>query len=150
MKNECKSPTESRYSSTPFFLIGCPRSGTTLLQVLMDSHPNLSIPPESHIFEHFIPILDNYNNLNEKENFLRLSSDILSDFPIKQWDLKITPSDLWQKCESKSFSGIVSVIFETYTKKFQKKRWGDKTPQHIFYLAEIKQIFPRSRFIFLM
>ncbi|MGH7573620.1 MAG: sulfotransferase [Longimicrobiales bacterium] len=36
--------------SAPFFIVGSGRSGSTLLQVLIDAHPNLAIPPESHVY----------------------------------------------------------------------------------------------------
>jgi hypothetical protein len=38
----------ARTSERPFFVVGCPRSGTTLLRVILDGHSRLSIPPESH------------------------------------------------------------------------------------------------------
>ncbi|NES78362.1 MULTISPECIES: sulfotransferase [unclassified Okeania] len=34
----------SRTLETPFFIVGCPRSGTTLLQIIIDAHPNIIIP----------------------------------------------------------------------------------------------------------
>ncbi|MBM3791558.1 MAG: sulfotransferase, partial [Acidobacteria bacterium] len=37
--------------SAPFFIVGCPRSGTSLLRDLLRSHRRISIPGESH----FIP-----------------------------------------------------------------------------------------------
>jgi sulfotransferase family protein len=30
------------------FVVGCSRSGTTLLRALLDAHPLLAVPPESH------------------------------------------------------------------------------------------------------
>ena len=30
------------------FIVGSPRSGTTLLRAMFDSHPELAIPPESY------------------------------------------------------------------------------------------------------
>jgi hypothetical protein len=32
----------------PIFIIGSPRSGTTLLRLILDSHPNISCGPETH------------------------------------------------------------------------------------------------------
>jgi hypothetical protein len=33
----------------PFvFIVGCPRSGTTLLQRLLDCHPQVAVTPETH------------------------------------------------------------------------------------------------------
>ena len=48
----------------PFFIVGCSRSGTTLLQTLLDGHPNLAIPPESHIYERFGPVFHTYGDFN--------------------------------------------------------------------------------------
>lgn len=39
-----------------FFLVGCPRSGTTLLQSLLAAHPEIISFPESHFFRHLTPI----------------------------------------------------------------------------------------------
>ncbi|MBE0646758.1 MAG: sulfotransferase [Bacteroidales bacterium] len=58
---------EESCSSVPiFFILGRPRSGTTLLRILLDAHPNVVVPPEFPI----IPIL--------ASRFRR----------IKQWDEK--------------------------------------------------------------
>src|ERR671937_2954580 len=35
------------------FIVGVPRSGTTLLRLMLDAHPDLAIPPETH----FLPKL---------------------------------------------------------------------------------------------
>src|SRR5918999_488597 len=35
------------------FIVGVPRSGTTLLRLMLDAHPELTIPPETH----FVPKL---------------------------------------------------------------------------------------------
>ncbi|MBI3838011.1 MAG: sulfotransferase, partial [Planctomycetia bacterium] len=40
-------PVVDTDSFSPVFLIGCPRSGTTLLRVMLDSHPHLASPPET-------------------------------------------------------------------------------------------------------
>src|SRR5712691_10615366 len=38
--------TGTRYPPMPI-IIGCPRSGTTLLRFMLDAHPDLAIPPET-------------------------------------------------------------------------------------------------------
>lgn len=35
-------------SAPPLFLVGCGRSGTTLLRLMLNAHPEVSIPQESH------------------------------------------------------------------------------------------------------
>ena len=34
---------------SPIFIIGCPRSGTTSVRVILDSHPNICCGPETHL-----------------------------------------------------------------------------------------------------
>ncbi|WP_218171464.1 sulfotransferase [Streptomyces mirabilis] len=36
-------PTPTR----PVFVLGCPRSGTTLLQLMLHAHPRTALPPET-------------------------------------------------------------------------------------------------------
>src|SRR4051812_31229152 len=42
-----QAPSTQSVDFAPVFLIGCPRSGTTLLRMILDSHPNVACPPES-------------------------------------------------------------------------------------------------------
>ena len=53
-----KIPSPSRRSRKPAgppvpFIVGVTRSGTTLLRLMLDAHPDLAIPPETH----FVPSL---------------------------------------------------------------------------------------------
>ena len=41
------------------FVVGCPRSGTTLLQAMLDGHPELAMPPESHFI---LPLAKRFAN----------------------------------------------------------------------------------------
>src|SRR5690242_21623862 len=36
------------------FIVGVPRSGTTLLRLMLDSHPQLAIPPETGFLAHHL------------------------------------------------------------------------------------------------
>ena len=43
-------PQHRNNETAPFFLVGCVRSGTTLLRNLLRQHPNLESPEETHFF----------------------------------------------------------------------------------------------------
>lgn len=43
-------PDEGKAISTRAFLVGCPRSGTTLLQSMLMGHPRIASYPETHFF----------------------------------------------------------------------------------------------------
>lgn len=135
---------------TPFFLLGCSRSGTTLLQTLIDSHPNIAIPPESHVYVRFGRIAGTYGDLRESRNRRRLIAALLRDAPIKQWRLGVTVDEIDARLRRRNFVGIVETLFEFYAAQQGARRWGDKTPEHIRHLREIRRDFPGARLIHLV
>ena len=44
---------ENKLKRFPMFIVGCLRSGTTLLGLMLDSHPDISVAHEAAIF-HFL------------------------------------------------------------------------------------------------
>jgi hypothetical protein len=141
---------ENSTTKVPFFIIGCPRSGTTLLQLLINSHPKIAIPPESHIFVRFSKIFENYGDLNYKANLKLFVQDLLKDYHIRDWDLGVSVDDFCDQLKEKSLRNVIALLLELYAQKDLKIRWGDKTPQHMLHVREIKKIFPEAKFIHLI
>ena len=48
-----------------FFIVGRPRSGTTLLRTLFDAHPNVTIPPECQFIVNLYPKYGKTSNWTE-------------------------------------------------------------------------------------
>ena len=65
----------------PFFVVGTDRSGTTLLRMMLDSHPDLAIPPETH----FIPALYKAMHAARKDGSL--------GFGLRRGDARHQPRD---------------------------------------------------------
>src|SRR5688572_21176611 len=62
------TPPVSASSDRPVFVSGCPRSGTTLLQVMLHAHPRLAMPPETR---HLLPAYHGrtrFGNLRDPDN----------------------------------------------------------------------------------
>lgn len=134
----------------PFFIIGCPRSGTTLFQLLIDKHPRICIPPESALFINFGPYLASTEiDFSNRRNKELLASAILEHHFIKNWFLDIKTEELAADNirDSRSF---VNALFNHYQRKFGKSRWGEKTPQHAFCADHIVNVFPDAKFIHLV
>ena len=74
-----EAPVENRdhMKKRPIFIVGAPRSGTTLLQYMLRSHPRISLPTgESHFF---VPIYHNraqYGDLTKYENIRRVLEEM--------------------------------------------------------------------------
>lgn len=126
---------------SPVFIVGCPRSGTSLLRDLLQSHPNLAFPDESR----FIPAYYlAYGDPRSDEEARRLGRTLLR-FPWVQRLLpELSPTD-FEGC--RSYREIVDRLFRTWAEKEGKRRWGDKTPLYLLKMPIILEIFPDARFL---
>ena len=112
----------TRSASRPIFIVGCQRSGTTLLRLMLDSHPNISCGPETRFLQDFAKLTS--------ESWDRLS---LYGFPKSYWLDK---------------SAEFFDSFQTeYAKSRGKTRWADKTPRYALSLGYINELFPASQIV---
>ncbi len=107
----------------PYFLIGFPRSGTTLLDTILRSHPSIEVLEEIPIINRFID---------------RLYID--KNFTLK--DLENTNPDLIKEMRDYYFNQV-----ESYKKNNDKKITIDKMPLNIVHVGEILRFFPNAKFI---
>jgi hypothetical protein len=137
-------------SFPPVFIVGCPRSGTTLLRMMLASHPELSIPPESH----FIPKVWTVRRRYEQGGALRverLARDIMRNDRYREWQLP--EEEVWTRLRSLSnpkFADVIEAFFIAYAAREGKRRWGDKTPGYSLEMVLITKLFPTARFVHLI
>lgn len=70
-------------SKEPLFILGCPKSGTTLLASIF-TDTTYGAPFESHFITKYYKKLSTYGDLNNKLNFKRLINDIANERYIQQ------------------------------------------------------------------
>ena len=73
----------------PFFVVGAQRSGTTMLRLMLNNHPNLAIPFETGFVPIFYKKLAEYGDMRDKENTARLLGDISRYHKVEQGGLII-------------------------------------------------------------
>ncbi len=128
----------------PIFIVGCPRSGTALIRDLLRSHPNLTFPKESH----FIPQLYKaYGNPDSEPKAVRLASIVLNLHWVQPWGLDLVPSDF---ADCRSYNEIVTTLYEAWAIKDGRGRWGDKTPQNVFEIKTLVEIFPSCQILHIL
>ncbi len=133
-------------SEKPFFIVGAPRSGTTLLRMILCSHPRLYIPSETGFLPflntppdtmlslaHVQQVLDRIGKLN------RSWANIVSD-----------PPDYYQSLPEPTLAHVIDKLYRMKIAPFGAVRWGDKTPLYIEYIPTIQAIFPDAQFIHLI
>lgn len=142
--------SEPRITPPPFFIVGSARSGTSLLQVLLDAHPEIAIPPESHLFVRFSGIFSCYGDLRDRSNLRLFVKDLLRDARIREWGLRVSVEEFCAPLTSYAIRDVISHLFMLYARKEGKRRWGDKTPLHARYLGDILAVFPEAKIIHLV
>ena len=129
------------------FIVGCPRSGTTLLQQMLDAHPDIAIAPETHFMRQFWGSHKRYGDLTEDDNYNRLIKDILNlpEFSEMELDAQAFAKTAWEV--ERSYAAIFQLLLQKFAQKNQVSIVGEKTPNHVLYMPDIQTIFPEACFI---
>lgn len=124
-------PEHSRRLPAPF-IVGVSRSGTTMLRLMLDSHPQLAIPPETR----FMPGLIELVGANAKPD---VAADFLTSW--ERWsDFHLDPDELRARLREASevdAGAAARCLFELYAEGQGKPRWGDKSPPYVNHVGAI-------------
>lgn len=136
-----------RFSETPFFILGCGRSGTSLLSRMLNHHSQLAVPYESHILHTFKPLLHLYGGLETAANRERLIADVLSTDVMHDWQPRVIQEEVLKCLPENSLGGIFEAIMDCWMRACGKSRWGEKTPHHVDHWKTISQYWPWAKII---
>ncbi|HEX5080246.1 MAG TPA: sulfotransferase [Geminicoccaceae bacterium] len=128
----------------PFFIFGSGRSGTSLLSRMLNQHPHLAVPPESHLYSTFHPWLGWYGSLALPQNRAHLVADMLASGPLRDWSPRLRPEEVLPRIDGDGFAAVVDAVMHAWAAKQGKRRWGEKTPRHLRNWREISGDFAAS------
>lgn len=135
----------------PIFVVGAPRSGTTLLQLILNAHPDIAIHGEVHFFDAVLQLeravpdilgparLAQFFEQLKRVNCFRYLPGIEERLPIVQQRLRDS--------DAASYEMFFRLLLEVYAEQSGAKRCGEKTPQNIRYLSSLLAIFPKAKII---
>jgi hypothetical protein len=131
------------------FIVGCPRSGTTLLQRVVNAHPQIAITPETHWIPRFTK--KRWGVTREGKVTPQLIARLIEhprfvSFGIGQEEL----IKLMGTGEPITYSSFVSRIFDLYGKAQGKALVGDKTPGYVRRIKALHALWPKARFVHLI
>jgi hypothetical protein len=139
-------------TSEPVFVIGNPRSGTTLFRLMLTSHSKIGIPPETSFI---VRLFGNYGHIRQfdEKDLARLKLDFESDSIDIESYWKVSISDLFAR--DSEFLGLsYSQICEKIYRNFHLVRglgnpeiWGDKNNAYGNYIEILNHVFPSAKFI---
>ena len=107
-------------SDRPIFIIGCPRSGTTLLQLMLHSHPRIAVAPETRFV---IPAYFHrkvYGDMREPENRRRLAQWIATGKGTKFHELGLDRDEFVTAAVHApgSLGSVIGTAFAEYARRF--------------------------------
>jgi Sulfotransferase family len=109
------------YRSRPAFIVGCPRSGTTLVKMLLDAHPNISCGPETLFMRHIADL---------ERQHLQLSQFLITE---EEWHDHLRDLFLWLHVRRATQLG--------------KTRWVDKSPSYALIPDYLDTLFPSCQIV---
>jgi hypothetical protein len=142
--------SETLNSTNPFvFLVGCPRSGTTMLKRMVNAHPLVAVTRETH----WIP-----GNFEKRKGVTDdgLVTDRIVDkfFEHQRFDqMKMRRERLEAMVEQNpgmTYASLVSRLFDHYGKRKKKPLVGDKTPTCVRKMPTLHQLWPQAKFVHLV
>ena len=114
-------------SRGPIFIVGAMGAGTTLLRLVLDSHPNIAVPQET--------------------GFMRAYNAHIQ-IPFKwsgrNWATRMgwSPEEL-----DRELAAFYERIFMRYVKEQGKQRWGEKCPLHTWHIDNMGRLYPDAVFV---
>jgi Sulfotransferase family len=132
-------------SKAPVFVVGCPRSGTTVLYHMLLSAGNFAIyRAESNVFSVLQPRFGNLSSEDNRRELLRywLKSKL---FQVSGLDASSIAEKIIRDCGSAG--DFLRVLMQETARVQGVERWADCTPDHLSYMRQIKREIPDSLFI---
>ena len=137
-----------------FFIIGRPRTGTTLLRSLFDAHPNVQIPWECQFILNLYPKYGKLEHWNTG-TLEQFYADLLQQWQFSAWntDQDKLKADLLA-CEGENtYAFVCQVVYLNHISFYPKgdiRLIGDKNHGYTIYTQRLKKLFPDAKFVYIL
>ena len=125
------------------FVVGVNRSGTTLLRMMLDAHPELTITPETHFVPELIEAAEGPSPTPESLLATITRQREWGDFGLSEEELL----DRFRAIEPLNAGDALREFYSAYAERVGKPRWGEKTPIYVKSMRRIERALPEARFV---
>lgn len=132
----------------PVFVVGVPRSGTTLLRLILNAHSQVSLGPETHFFKQVWEHKGQYGDLSDTNNLQTLWRDYSGTKSFDDFAFD-NPAQVEKHVMQvvRDYPNFLQALLELYANYHHKPIWGEKTPEHLLYVPQILQWYPNAKIV---
>jgi sulfotransferase family protein len=142
--------TMARDETSPFFIVGNDRSGTTVLRLVLDRSHEAAVPSESMFLMDFASVRRR-GGLDDPERAARFCATVWSHPKVRLWGLSGPPPEVPARLShEEAYRFAVESPFRAYAAREGKERFGDKTPAYVHCLEEVFAVWPGARVVVLV
>ena len=138
----------------PIFVVGSPRSGTSILTWCLGQHPNIFAVPESNWMGDFVVNAAIVHQVGAARGHLSILSamDISLDELLANFGGTINDLILSHRPDLERTRAAIPTLPEFMRRPLPgpKMRWVDGTPEYSFYIYALRKLFPEAVFIHLL
>lgn len=132
----------------PIFVVGVPRSGTTLLAAMLAAHSRLGCGPETNFFA-LLGRADRralFSRATWPQRALDwLSSPLLEgESLLRRFGLERSQLEWRLKGGRRTPAGLLNALMESHLAALGKVRWIEKSPVHALHLETLRRWFPAA------
>ena len=136
-------------SHRPIFILGCPRSGGTLLRRMLRAHPRIAIPPETRLLLDAYEHRGAYGDLRRRANRQALAEWIVAGAGTRFGGLGLDPRAVAEEIVAgpPTLGAALEIAWRAYARRLGKPRWGDKRPGYVQHLDTLLRLFPQAQIV---
>jgi len=132
---------------TPIFVVGSRLSGTTLLRNMLNRHPAIGMCRETDFYHYVYKRRYRFGDLKHLRNRRRLVKQYLGTQRLQRMQLDLEALQERLLREGTSYPAFFGSLLCFYADKQEKKRCGEKTPEHALFTETLCNWYPDASII---
>ena len=134
-------------SDRPIFVVGRPRSGAPMLQLMLQAHPRIALPPENGLVLPAFERRHQFGDLRDPRHRRALAEWIVASENFAGLGLDAEAVIDAIGTAPPTLGSALGTVFQAYARRFGKPRWGDQRPAYLRHLPVILRLFPDAQIV---
>ncbi|PWE19058.1 sulfotransferase family protein [Aliarcobacter skirrowii] len=131
-----------------FFIIGNPRSGTTLFRLMLNKHSKICVPPEAGFL---VWLYKEFKDTVFNVNYDYFIEQLMSTNKIETWNLDYEKlKNYLNNKKPSTFQDVMDCVYQFYTLDVLKKEinlYGDKNNYYLNHVDLLASLYQNAKFV---